>query len=191
MLGMGPPKRFNGKAKRGRRGPSDRTSITRQPTTTCILFGNLLVNHGTTVLQCNQISSSIWLAARYQAYSACFLNVRIKRVIVEPIGLGIGQYIEYALLPSHLPALLSGFDSTPAAPLATSSIMTMPGAKRAQQGNNLPPRCSMKVPNKLQFSCARVNSDSPPVAYLVSYSTVNTIFNFWVEVTFSGYNTLA
>lgn len=166
-------------------------NLTRQPSTTCLLFGNLMVNHGTTVLQCNQISSSIWLAARYQGFAACFLNVRIKRVIVEPIGLGIGQYIEYALLPSHLPALLSGFDATPSAPLATSAIMTMPGAKRAQQGDNLPPRCTMKCPKMMDFACSRVNSDSPPVAYLVSYSTVNTIFNFWVEVAFHGYNTLA
>lgn len=165
--------------------------MTIQPSTRCVLFGNLSVNHGTTVLQCNQIASSIWLAARYQAYLAAFLNVTIKRVIVEPIGLAVGQYIEYALLPGHLPALLSGFDATPAAPLATSAIMTMPGAKRAQQGNNLPPRCVLKLPKTMQFACARVNSDSPPVAYLVSYSTVQTLFNLWVEVSFSGYNTVA
>jgi hypothetical protein len=67
--------------------------------------------------------------------------------------------------------------------------MTMPGAKRAQQGNNLPPRCSMKCPKMMSFACARVNSDSPPIGFLVSYSTVNTIFNFYVEVVFSGYNT--
>lgn len=149
------------------------------------------MNHNVTVLQCNQISSSIWLAARFVSFSACFLNVKIKRVIVEPIQLAVGQYVEYALLPSHLPALLSGFDATPAAPLATSAIMTMPGAKRAQQGNNLPPRCVLNLPPTMQFACARVTSDSPPVAYLVSYSNVATIFNFWVEVSFSGYNTLA
>jgi hypothetical protein len=155
------------------------------------LFGNLSVNHNVAVLQTNQIASSIWLASRYVNFSASFLNVRIKRVIVEPIGLAVNQYVEYALLPSHLPALLSGFDATPSAPLATSAIMTMPGARRAQQGNNLPPRCVMKCPKMMEFNCARVATDSPPIAYLVSYSTVATIFNFWVEVVFTGYNTLA
>ena len=183
--------RTNRKGKKRNKGPYSQNLLTRQPATTCMLFGNLTVNHGATVLQCNQIASSIWLAARYQAFSASFLNVNIKKVIVEPIGLAVNQYIEYALLPSHLPALLSGFDATPSAPLATSAIMTMPGACRAQQGNNLPPRCIMKCPKTMQFSCARVNTDSPPIAFLVSYSTVNTLFNFWVEVSFTGYNTIA
>lgn len=165
--------------------------LTRQPATTCLLFGNLIVSHQTTVLLTTGISSSVWLAARYVAYSGCFLNVRIKRVMVEPIQLGVNQYVEYALLPSHLPALLSGFDATPSAPLATSAIMTLPGAKRAQQGNNLPPRCVLRLPKTMEFACSRVTSDSPPIAYLVSYSNVQTLFNVWVEVVFSGYNTLA
>lgn len=185
---MGKPRRIKRNSRRPAPPPVE---LTRQPATTCTLFGNLSVNHGTTVLQCNQIASSIWLAARYVNFSTAFLNVRIKKVIVEPIALAVNQYIEYALLPSHLPALLSGFDATPAAPLATSAIMTMPGARRAQQGNNLPPRCVLKCPKSMEFACARVSSDSPPVAYLVSYSTVNTIFNFWVEVVFSGYNTVS
>lgn len=191
---MGGPNKKGG-GRRGGKGRGSRrqaaVGLTRQPNTRCVLFGNALLNFGTSVLQSAQISSSVWLAARFVNYSTCFLNVRVKRVTIEPIQLAVNQYIEYALLPSHLPALLSGFDATPAAPLATSSIMTLPGAKRAQQGNNLPPRCSMRCPKTMEFACGRVASDSPPVGFIVGYSTVNTIFNIWVEVVFKGYNTVS
>jgi hypothetical protein len=179
------------KSQRKNRKAPKTIGLTRQPSTKCILFGNAIIALNTTVLQTVQISSSIWLAARYVNFAQCFLNVKVLSVTIEPIQLAVGQYIEYALLPSHIPALLSGFDATPAAPLATSAIMTMPGAKRAQQGCGLPPRCTMRCPSTMQFATARIASDSPPIGYIVAYGTVSTLFNIWCEVQFSGYNTIS
>jgi hypothetical protein len=113
------------------------------------------------------------------------MNIRIKRVTVEPIAMPAATYLEYALLPSHLPALLSAFDATPLNPLSTANVMTLPGAKRAQQGNGMPPRCSLKL-SRVEFACSRVNTDLPPVAFLSAYGSNNTNFNIFTEVVFVG-----
>jgi hypothetical protein len=171
-----------------RSGPKNTiVNLTRQPSTVIVLTGAITVTLATSNLQTVALSSSTWLGSRFAAFAAAFLNIRIKRLVVEPINMPAASYIEYALMPSHLPALLSAFDATPLAPSVIGNVMTLPGAARAQQGNGMPPRAVLKYPKTMQFACSRVNTDLPPIAFLVCYGSNNTNFNVYTEVVLSGY----
>lgn len=176
-------KRPTKKSRGPKRGPR------RGPSAVVTLVGNISVTLGTTNLQTNVISSSVWSASRFSAYSAAFQNVKILSISVQPINLTASSYLEYALLPAHSPALLSSFDATPANPVSTSNVASLPGARFVQQGNGSikPCKLRLRVP---QFMCSRVSTDVPPIAYLVAYGSNNTNFNVFVKALFTGYTTL-
>jgi len=184
------PRKSHKQFPRKRRNDPSTVSLTQQPSTRCVIYGTVTANLQIQNFINSAISSSIWLSPRFVAYAAAFLNVRIKKVHVEPYALSVGQFVEYALLPSHLPALLSGFDATPAIGSLPSSILTLPGARKAQQGNAMPSRCTLKLPKTMEFACSRVATDSPPIAYLALYGTTQLSMNIWCEVVFTGYTTV-
>jgi hypothetical protein len=147
----------------------------------------LFVNFATTNFQSVAIGSSIWSGPRFAAFASGFYNIRIKSISIEPVAMPAATYLEYALMPAHLPALLSTYDAAPLAPSLTSSIMTLPGAVRAQQGNQMPARAYLKLPKTMEFQCVRINADAPPFAFLIGYGSNNTTFNLYFEVVFRGY----
>jgi hypothetical protein len=128
-------------------------------------------------------------AARWTAIGAMFYEIKILAVSVEPIQLAAAQYLEYAIVPAHVPALLSTYDSAPAPISSTAALMTLPGARRCQQGCDMP-RTARYTVNSPWLQVARVTADVPVVGFLMVSLAQNVVFNAYLHVKCRGFNPL-
>jgi hypothetical protein len=126
---------------------------------------------------------------RFTAVSAGFYEFKATHLFAEPIQLAAAQYVQYCLLPAHTPALLSTFDSAPSPISSTAALLTLTGAKRAQQGAGIPERASLKLDHPWT-QIARASADTPVFGFLGIYIQQNTLFNVYLRVKVRGYNPL-
>ena len=161
--------------------------LNQQPSARVVLTGQVTLSLNSTSLQTVGLTSSMWLGARFAAFAAPFMNIRVKSVCVEPVNMPVAQYLIYALLPTHLPALLSSYDAVPLNPGVIANVATLPGAVTFSQGSADQRRCTLRLPPTYEMQCSRVNSDLPPIANLVVYGTQITTFMVFTEVVFKDY----
>lgn len=150
--------------------------------------GDLNVSNGTTNLQVTALGSTLISNPRFGGFLATFYRVRIKRITIIPKNLASGQYIEYAVQPTHLPYLASSGDVVPSATSVIATVLTLPGAKRVQQGNGAVQPLTQKFKPCLEFQCNRVAVDTPTLLMFHTYSTANTSWSIFVQCVFMGYS---
>jgi hypothetical protein len=141
-------------------------------------------------LQMISLSSAFFSsAARWTAIGACFYEIKFTSISAEPINLAAAQFLEYAMVPGHLPALVSTFDAAPAPISSTAALMTLPGATRCQQGCGMPRAASIPL-NIPWCQIARVTADVPVVGFLAVSLAQNTVFNVYLHARVRGWNPL-
>ncbi len=133
--------------------------------------------------------TNILTMARFTTLATTFWEVRFIRIMAFPVNLSAAQYLEYAFLPAHNPALLSTFDGVSSVTVDRSILMTLPGARRCYQASNTPPVARLSLPNaRMFYSCDTVVNDSPPLGFFQIYSSAATAtFNVFLDVEFRGY----